>query len=175
MRLNTKRECIFVTGYRGLLVLAFLQRLTRGGYDTLLVRTRQELNLPYQTALNCFFDASCLEILVFAAARVDSILVNGTHPADFIGDHFALQTRVLQAAQITGAERLLLLGSICLYGREAPQPLKEDHQCTRPLKPTTEWNAAAKFEGIRNCLALRKQHECDFDSLMSANFFRTRK
>ncbi len=162
MHLSAKRERIFVTGHRGLLVLAVLQRLTHDGYDILHVRTRQELDLHDQSTLNRFFDAVPPEDVVLAAARVDSILANDTYPTDSIGGNLAMRTCVLQAAQRTGVKLLLFLSSMCAYAREAPQPLKEDHLCTWPGEPTTStpWQRSKAQSIAKQCESNKDAISC---------------
>jgi len=171
MHLTSKQAKIFVAGHRGLLGSAVMRRLQRGGYENLLVRGRALLDLRNQAEVNRFFDTQRPEFVVLAAARVGGILANDTYPADFIGDNLAIQTNVLRAAHQTGVKRLLFLGSTCIYPREAPQPLKESYLLSGPLESTNEWYAVAKIAGVKYCQALRRQHGCDFISLMPTNLY----
>ncbi len=171
MHLDSKHARIYVAGHRGLLGSAIVRRFTRDGYRNLLFRDRCALDLRDQAAVNGFFAEHKPEFVILAAARVGGILANDTYPADFIGDNLAIQTNVLSAAFRTGVKRLVFLGSTCIYPREAPQPLKESYLLTGPLEPTNEWYAVAKIAGVKYCQALRRQHGCDFVSLMSTNLY----
>ncbi len=171
MHLTSKRAKIFVAGHRGLLGSAIMRRLQQEGYANLLTRDRKTLDLRDQAAVNQFFAASKPDFVVLAAARVGGILANNSYPADFIGDNLAIQNSVLCAAFRARVKRLLFLGSTCIYPRNAPQPLKESHLLTGPLEPTNEWYAVAKIAGVKYCQALRRQHGCDFVSLMSTNLY----
>ncbi len=171
MHLDSKHARIFVAGHRGLLGSAITRRLQREGFDRLLLRSRHALDLRDQRALNHFFEDAKPEFVVLAAARVGGILANDTFPADFIGDNLRIQTNVLHAAYKAGVKRLLFMGSTCIYPKEAPQPLKEEYLLTGPLEPTNEWYAVAKIAGVKYCQALRRQHGCDFVSLMATNLY----
>ena len=171
MHLTSKDARIYVAGHRGLLGSAIMRRLEQNGFTNLLRRKSQELDLRNQAAVATFFEQEQPEFVVLAAARVGGILANDSYPADFIGDNLAIQTNVLHAAHQASVKRLLFLGSTCIYPREAPQPLKESYLLTAPLEPTNEWYAVAKIAGVKYCQALRKQHGCDFVSLMSTNLF----
>ncbi len=171
MHLTSRQERIFVAGHRGLVGSAVTRKLRASGFDNLLTKTRQALDLRDQQAVNRFFECERPEFVVVAAARVGGILANATYPADFIGDNLAIQTNVLQAAFRNDTKRLLFLGSTCVYPRDAPQPLREQYLLTGPLEHTNEWYAVAKIAGIKYCQALRKQHGCDFLSLMPTNLY----
>ena len=171
MHLTSKHARIFVAGHQGLLGSAIVRTFRRLGYENLLLRSRNDLDLRNQEAVNRFFDDSSPEFVVLAAARVGGIFANDTYPADFIGDNLAIQNNVLHAASQSGVRRLLFLGSTCIYPREAPQPLKESHLLTGPLEPTNEWYAVAKIAGVKYCQALRRQHGCDFLALMATNLY----
>ncbi|MFQ5568333.1 MAG: GDP-L-fucose synthase family protein [Rhodothermales bacterium] len=171
MHLTSKQARIYVAGHRGLVGAAVVRRLHRAGYAHLLLRTREELDLRVQADVESFFEREQPEVVVLAAARVGGILANDRYPADFIGDNLVIQTHVIRAAQRVGVQRLLFLGSSCIYPKHAPQPLKEDYLLTGPLEPTNQWYAVAKIAGVKLCQAYRKQHGCDFISLMPTNLY----
>ena len=171
MHLSSKSESIFVAGHRGLLGSAIVRQLRRSHHAALLLRTRQELDLRNQRDVDAFFDRRRPDFVVLAAARVGGILANDKYPADFIGDNLSIQNNVIQAASRVGTKRLVFLGSTCIYPRDAPQPLQERSLLMGPLEPTNEWYAVAKIAGVKLCQALRRQHGCDFVSLMSTNLY----
>ena len=171
MHLFSKSARIYVAGHRGLFGSAILKRLQSAGYYNIVIRSRSELDLRDQASVNRFFESARPEYVVLAAARVGGILANDTYPADFISDNLAIQNNVLQASHRIGVQRLLFLGSTCIFPREAPQPLKESYILTGPLESTNEWYAIAKIAGVKYCQALRRQHGCDYVSLMPTNLY----
>lgn len=166
-----KDEPIFVAGHRGLVGSAIVRRLEAGGYTNVIVRTRQELDLLDQQAVQEFFEEQKPAGVILAAAKVGGIHANNTFPADFISDNIAIQANVIRSAHDTNTKRLLFLGSSCIYPKLAPQPLREDCLLTGPLEPTNEWYAIAKISGIKMCEAYRKQHGDDFFSVMPTNLY----
>ncbi|RMH51761.1 MAG: GDP-L-fucose synthase [Bacteroidetes bacterium] len=171
MHLTAPDQTIYVAGHRGLVGSAVVRCLRAAGYDRLLLRTRQELDLRNQAATEAFFDEHRPAFVVVAAARVGGILANDTYPADFIADNLAIELNVIQAAYRAGVQRLVFLGSSCIYPKHAPQPMREEHLLTGPLEPTNEWYAVAKIAGVKLCQAFRKQHGVDFLSLMPTNLY----
>jgi GDP-L-fucose synthase len=171
MHLGSKDAAVYVAGHRGLVGSAVVRRLEAEGFTNLLVRTRAELDLRDQAAVEAFFDAHRPAYVVLAAAKVGGILANDTFPADFIGDNLAIQTNVIRAAHRCGVRRLVFLGSSCAYPKHAPQPIREEHLLTGPLEPANEGYAVAKIAGIELCRAHRKQFGDDFVSLMPANLY----
>ncbi|MEM9665255.1 MAG: GDP-L-fucose synthase [Bacteroidota bacterium] len=171
MRLSTFEAPLFVAGHRGLVGSAVCRALERAGYTRLLKRTRAELDLRNQAAVDAFFEAERPAYVVLAAAKVGGILANDQYPADFISDNLAIQTNVIRAAHRTGVARLLFLGSTCIYPKHAPQPMREEHLLTGPLEPTNQWYAIAKIAGVKLCAAYHKQHGDDFISLMPTNLY----
>ena len=166
-----KADKIFVAGHRGLVGSAVVRRLQKGDYTNIVTRTRNELDLTDQQAVNAFFAKEQPKCVILAAAKVGGILANDTYPADFISDNIAIQTNVIRAAHEHNTPRLIFLGSSCIYPKLAPQPLKEEYLLTGPLEPTNEWYAIAKIAGIKMCQAYKKQHGHDFFSLMPTNLY----
>jgi GDP-L-fucose synthase len=163
---------IFVAGHRGLVGSALVRRLEADGLGPQLVlRTRAELDLTRQDAVERFFAAERPTQVYLAAARVGGILANDTRPADFIGENLAIQVNVIDAAWRHGVQKLLFLGSSCIYPRLAPQPMKEEYLLTGPLEPTNEWYAVAKIAGLKMCQAYRRQHGFDAISAMPTNLY----
>ena len=166
-----KNDPIFVAGHRGLVGSAIVRRLEAGGYTNVIARTRQELDLLRQSDVEAFFEAEKPAGVILAAAKVGGIHANNTYPADFISDNIAIQANVIRAAHEHKAQRLIFLGSSCIYPKLADQPLREDCLLTGPLEPTNEWYAIAKISGIKMCEAYRKQHGDDFFSMMPTNLY----
>ena len=171
MRLTDPSAKIYVAGHRGLVGSAVVRRLRAAGYDNLLLRTSAELDLRDGPATRHFFETERPDYVVLAAAKVGGILANDTYPATFLYDNLAIEQSVIHAAYEVGVRRLVFLGSSCIYPKLAPQPLKEEYLLTGPLEPTNEWYAIAKIAGIKLCQAYRKQHGCDFVSLMPTNLY----
>ncbi|GAB4112729.1 MAG: GDP-L-fucose synthase [Sandaracinaceae bacterium] len=149
---------IFVAGHRGLVGSAIVRRLERDGHRDLLLRTRAELDLTKRDAVERFFAEQKPEVVFLVAAMVGGILANDRQPADFIRENLLLQTHVIDAAHRHGVEKLLFLGSSCIYPKHAPQPMREEHLLTGPLEPTNSAYAVAKIAGIEMVRAYRKQH-----------------
>ncbi|MEX2399628.1 MAG: GDP-L-fucose synthase [Rhodothermales bacterium] len=171
MHLSDPSAPIYVAGHRGLVGSAVVRRLESEGYDNLLVRRRDELDLRDQAATRRFFEEEAPAFVVLAAARVGGILANDRYPADFIADNIAIQSNVIRAAHASGVRRLIFLGSSCIYPKHAPQPMKEEHLLTGPLEPTNQWYAIAKIAGTKTCEAYRRQHGDDFITLMPTNLY----
>ena len=171
MRLSSNDARIYVAGHCGLLGQAIVRRLRHEGFDRLILKTRAELDLRNQAEVKRFMAAERPDYVVLAAARVGGILANDTYPADFINDNLLIQNHVLQAAAGQKVKRLIFLGSTCIYPREAPQPIRETSLLSGPLEVTNRWYAVAKIAGVTQCQALRKQHGCDFASLMATNLY----
>ena len=166
-----KASKIFVAGHRGLVGSAILRKLQAEGYTNLVTRTRAELDLRDQAAVNRFFEEERPEYVFLAAAKVGGILANSTYPADFIRDNLQIQTNVIDAAYRNGVKKLLFLGSSCIYPKYAPQPMKEEYLLTGPLEPTNEWYAVAKIAGIKMAQAYRRQYGFNAISLMPTNLY----
>jgi GDP-L-fucose synthase len=162
---------IFVAGHRGLVGSAIVRRLKTLGCDNLLVRSRSELDLCEQDAVDKFFREYCPEFVFLAAAKVGGILANATHPAEFLRDNLAIQTNVIHSAWSHGCRKLLFLGSSCIYPRLAPQPIKEEYLLTGPLEATNEAYAIAKIAGLKMAAAYRAQYGFSTVSLMPTNLY----
>jgi GDP-L-fucose synthase len=162
---------IYVAGHRGMVGSAIVRRLHAEGFDNLVLRTRQELDLTDQHAVEAFFASEHPEYVFLAAAKVGGIHANDTYPAEFLRDNLAIQTNVIHSAWKHGAKKLLFLGSSCIYPRDCPQPIKEEYLLTGPLEPTNEWYAIAKIAGIKMCQAYRKQYGFDAICAMPTNLY----
>lgn len=162
---------VYVAGHRGMVGSAIVRALTARGYDNLVVRTSTEVDLRDNRQVAGFFSETKPEYVYLAAAKVGGILANSTLPAEFIYDNLAIQTNVVHQAYLHGVKKLLLLGSSCIYPRDAPQPMKEEYLLTGPLEPTNEWYAVAKIAGIKMCQAYRRQYGCDFIAAMPTNLY----
>lgn len=171
MHLTNLDASIYVAGHRGLLGHALVQKLHSKGYTNLLLRTSAELDLRCQHSVNRFFEEKQPEFAILAAARVGGILANDQYPADFLCDNLSIQNNVLQAAKNAKVKRLIFLGSTCIYPKYAEQPMKETALLSGPLEVTNRWYAVAKITGIVQCQALRRQHGCDFVTVMSTNLY----
>ncbi|PWN56148.1 GDP-L-fucose synthase [Abyssibacter profundi] len=162
---------IYVAGHRGLAGSAIVRALKRKGYNNLITRTHSELDLTDQLAVQAFFEAEQPTHVILAAAKVGGIHANDTYPAEFIRDNLAIQTNVIHSAWQSGVDKLVFLGSSCIYPKFAEQPMREDSLLTGPLEPTNEWYAIAKIAGIKMCQAYRKQYGFDAISLMPTNLY----
>jgi GDP-L-fucose synthase len=162
---------IFVAGHGGLVGSAICRCLRAGGFTNPIVRTRAELDLRNQQAVQNFFEEARPEYVFLAAARVGGILANSTYPAEFIYDNLALQTNVIHAAWTYGVRKLLFLGSSCVYPRITPQPIREDQLLTGAFESTNEWYAIAKVAGIKLAQAYRVQYGFNAISAMPTNLY----
>ena len=150
---------------------ALLRALAGRGGQEPLVRSRADLDLTRQSDVEAFFADEKIERVYLAAARVGGIKANNEQPADFIRENLQVQTNVIDAAFRAGVARLLFLGSSCIYPRLAEQPMREEALMTGPLEPTNEAYAVAKIAGIKMCESYRRQHGCDFRSVMPTNLY----
>lgn len=161
---------VFVAGHRGMVGAAIVRRLAQEGC-TVLTTPRSAVDLRDQAGVRRWMDAERPDAVFLAAAKVGGILANDTYPADFLYDNLAIETNVVEAAYRSGVEKLLFLGSSCIYPKHAPQPMTEDALLTGPLESTNEWYAIAKIAGLKLCEAYRKQHGVDFISAMPTNLY----
>jgi GDP-L-fucose synthase len=162
---------VFVVGHRGMAGSAIVRRLQALGYTNLVTAARSELELTDQAAVRQFFKARDIAQVVLAAARVGGIHANNTYPADFLTENLLLEVNVIQAAHQAGVERLLFLGSSCIYPRLAEQPMREEALLTGTLEPTNEPYAIAKIAGIKLCESYNRQHGRDYRSVMPTNLY----
>jgi GDP-L-fucose synthase len=166
-----KTSRIFIAGHRGLVGSAIRRGLEQKGYPSLLLKTRAELDLMNGPAVARFFSEERPDYVFLAAAKVGGILANKTYPADFIRDNLEIQTNVIDAAYHSGVDRLLFLGSSCIYPKLCPQPIKEEYLLTGPLEPTNRAYALAKIAGIEMCWSYNRQYGTKFLAAMPTNLF----
>lgn len=170
MRFDLKGKRVFVAGHRGMVGSALVRRLGREGVEILTVQ-RSELDLLDQAATNRWFAAMRPQVVFHAAAKVGGIVANNSLRAEFIYENLLIATNVIHAAHVHGAEKLLFLGSSCIYPKLAPQPLREDSLLTGTLEPTNEPYAIAKIAGVKMAEAYRSQYGSDFISIMPTNLY----
>jgi GDP-L-fucose synthase len=161
---------VFVAGHRGMVGSAILRRLERENC-TALVAARGQLDLTRQADVENWMDRHRPDIVVIAAAKVGGILANSLYPVGFLYNNLMIEGNLIRAAHEVGVEKLLLLGSSCVYPREAAQPIREESLLTGPLEPTNEWYAIAKIAGIKLCQAYRQQFGADFITAMPCNLY----
>jgi GDP-L-fucose synthase len=166
-----KNSRIFIAGHRGLVGSAIYRDLLRLGYANILTRTRAELDLLETSAVNRFFEEEKPEYVFLAAAKVGGILANNTYPADFIRDNLILQTNIIEASRSNGVDRLLFLGSSCIYPKLAPQPMPESSLLTGPLESTNRPYAVAKIAGIEMCWSYNRQYGTGYLAAMPTNLY----
>jgi GDP-L-fucose synthase len=162
---------IYVPGHGGLVGSAIVRRLEQEGFSKLQTATMDQLDLRDQAAVNHWFRANRPEFVFLVAGTVGGILANSTRPAEFIYDNMMIHATVVHAAHLFGAEKLLYLGSSCIYPRECPQPIKEEYLLTGQLEPTNESYAVAKIAGIKLCQSYRRQYGSNFISGMPTNLY----
>ena len=162
---------LFIAGHQGMVGAALVRRFAREPGTSLILRTRAELDLTNQFAVDSFFAAEKPDVAIIAAAKVGGIHANNTYPAEFLFANLAIATNTIHAAFQHGVKHLLFLGSSCIYPKHAPQPMPEDCLLTGPLEPTNEAYAIAKIAGLKLCQAYRKQHGVLFHSAMPTNLY----
>jgi GDP-L-fucose synthase len=161
---------IWVAGHRGMVGAAVCRRLAAEPVELLTV-DRATLDLRRQAEVEAWMAANRPQAVIVASATVGGIAANDASPADFLFDNLAIETAIIHGAHLTGVEKLLFLGSSCIYPRDAAQPMAEDALLTGPLEPTNEWYAIAKIAGIKLCQAYRRQHGADYISAMPTNLY----
>lgn len=166
-----KNAKIYVAGHRGMVGSALVRRLESEGYHNLIVRTSRELDLRNQQAVADFFAAEKPDYVFLAAAKVGGIMANNIYRADFLYENLQIQNNVIHSAHVEGVEKLMFLGSSCIYPKLAPQPLQEDSLLTGPLEYTNEPYAIAKIAGIKMCESYRKQYGRNYISVMPTNLY----
>jgi len=162
---------IYVAGHKGLVGSAIVRSLKAQGYTNLILRTKDELDLKEQTLVRNFFAQEKPEFVFIAAAKVGGIVANTTYPADFSYQNLAIQTNILNASWENKVKRLLFLGSSCLYPRDCPQPMREEHLLTAPLEPTNKAYALAKIAGISMCESFNRQYNTQYMVGMPTNLY----
>jgi len=168
MHSNSK---IFVAGHRGMVGSAIVRKLKEKGYDNIVTRASSQLDLRNQEQVSAFFDEEKPHYVFLAAAKVGGIVANNTYRAEFIYDNLMIEANIIHAAHKNKVEKLLYLGSSCIYPKLAPQPLKEEYLLTGLLETTNEPYAIAKIAGIKLCEAYRDQYGCNFISAMPTNLY----
>jgi GDP-L-fucose synthase len=162
---------LFIAGHQGMVGSALVRRFQREADTTLLLRTRKELDLTSQAAVDAFYAAEKPDVAIIAAAKVGGIHANNTYPAEFLFDNLAIAANTIHSAYRHGVKRLLFLGSSCIYPKHAPQPMPEDCLLTSALEPTNEAYAIAKITGLKLCQYYRKQYGVMFHSGMPTNLY----
>lgn len=168
MKKNAK---IYIAGHRGLVGSAILRKLETDGYTNIVTRTHAELDLTSQAEVKEFFYKQRLEYVFLAAAKVGGIIANSTYPAEFIYHNLMIQTNIIHSAYLYGVNKLLFLGSSCIYPKCAPQPMKEEYLLTGGLEPTNEPYSVAKIAGIKLCQSYNRQYGTNFISVMPTNLY----
>jgi GDP-L-fucose synthase len=166
-----KTSKIYIAGHRGLVGSALVRRLQAKGYINLITRTHAELDLKDQQAVQAFFATEKPDYVILAAAKVGGIHANNTYPAEFIHDNLVIQNNVIHSAYQNKVERLLFLGSSCIYPKNAPQPMTEECLLTGPLEPTNRPYALAKIAGIEMCHAYNRQYGTKYMAAMPTNLY----
>ena len=162
---------IYVAGHRGMVGSALVRELQQRGHTNLILRTSAELDLREQSAVFAFLEETRPVHVYLAAAKVGGIHANNAYKADFLFDNLQMQANVIEGSRRAGVEKLLFLGSSCIYPKHAPQPMGEDALLTGALEPTNEPYAIAKIAGLKMCDAYRDQHGCNFISAMPTNLY----
>lgn len=166
-----KNEKIYVAGHRGMVGSALVRQLQSQAYENLVLKSRAELDLCNTEDVYSFFKAERPEWVFLAAAKVGGILGNSRYPVEFLLENLKIQNNVIEAAYKNGVEKLMFLGSSCIYPRECPQPIKEEYLLTSELEATNEPYALAKITGIKLCEAYNKQYGCNYLSVMPTNLY----
>ena len=166
-----KNDKVYVAGHRGMVGSAIVRALENEGFTNIVFRTSSELDLRNQQAVNKFFEEERPQYVFLAAAKVGGIQANNIYRADFLYENLMIEANIIHAAYVNRVEKLLFLGSSCIYPKMAPQPLKEEYLLTDELEPTNEPYAIAKIAGIKLCESYRKQYGCNFISAMPTNLY----
>ena len=162
---------VYVAGHRGMVGSALVRRLSAEGITDLITATRQQLDLLDQSAVQRFLDANRPDWIIVAAAKVGGIQANNLYRADFLYENLAIQNHLIQGAHAAGIDRLLFLGSSCIYPRDCPQPIREDYLLTGPLEATNEPYAIAKIAGVKLCETFSEQYGRRYSSVMPTNLY----
>ena len=168
MKKNSK---IFIAGHRGLVGSSIVRMLEKKSYKNLILKTRQELDLLDQRAVTDFFKKEKPEYVFLAAAKVGGIMANKTHPASFIYDNLQIQNNIIHQSYLSGVKKLLFLGSVCIYPKLCPTPVKEEYLLSGYLESTNEPYAIAKIAGLKMCQSYNRQYGTNFIGIMPANLY----
>lgn len=166
-----KDSKIYIAGHRGMVGSAIVRNLQQKGFSNIIYKTSNELDLRNQQAVNDFFEKEKPQFVFLAAAKVGGIVANNTYRADFIYENLMIEANIIHAAFINKVEKLLFLGSSCIYPKLAPQPLKEEYLLSGYLEETNQPYALAKIAGIELCNSYRRQYDCNFISAMPTNLY----
>lgn len=166
-----KRDKIYVAGHRGMVGSAIVRKLRAKGFENLILKSSKELDLRAQDAVREFFRKEHPDYVFLAAAKVGGIQANNLYRGEFLYDNLMIEANVIEAARQSAVQKLLFLGSSCIYPKMAPQPIREEYLLTGPLEPTNEPYAIAKIAGIKLCDAYRQQYGADFISAMPTNLY----
>jgi GDP-L-fucose synthase len=164
---------IYIAGHNGMVGSGLERKLRKEGYDNIVTRTSNELDLRNQQAVNDFFEKEKPEYVILAAAKVGGIHANNTYRAEFIYDNIIIEANIIHSAYLNNVKKLLFLGSSCIYPKMAQQPLKEEYLLSGYLEPTNQPYAIAKIAGIELCDSYRAQYGCNFISAMPTNLYGT--
>ena len=166
-----KQKKVYIAGHRGMVGSAIHRKLKQEGFNNIVVNTSDKLDLRNQDQVAEFFAAEKPDYVFLAAAKVGGIVANNTYRAEFIYDNIMIQSNVIHQSYLNGVNKLMFLGSSCIYPKMAPQPLKEEYMLTGPLEETNEPYAIAKIAGIKMCDAYRSQYDCNYISVMPTNLY----
>lgn len=166
-----KESKIYIAGHKGMVGSAIVRTLQENGFHNLITSDFKSLDLRRQEEVEVFFEKHKPEYVFLAAAKVGGIYANDTYPADFLYDNLMIEANIIHSAYLNKVEKLLFLGSSCIYPKFAPQPIKEDYLLTDSLEPTNEAYAIAKIAGIELCKFYRRQYKCNFISAMPTNLY----
>lgn len=166
-----RKARVFVAGHNGMVGSAVLRKLQALGYENIVTKNKSGLDLADQDQVDCFFRSESIDIVYLAAAKVGGIHANNAYPAEFIQENLAIELNVIHAAHKHDVQKLLLLGSSCIYPRNTPQPIKEEFLLTGVLEPTNEPYAIAKIAGIKLCESYNRQYRRDYRSVMPTNLY----
>lgn len=167
----SRTDTVFVAGHRGMVGSAIYKRLKKEGFTNLITRTRNELDLRDQAAVNQFFEDEHPDVVIIAAAKVGGILANDQYPYSFLHENLLIEDNLIHASHQNDVKKLIFLGSSCIYPKYAEQPIREDSLLTGELEPTNQWYAIAKIAGVKLVESLRKQFNRDYISLMPTNLY----
>lgn len=169
--MTNKNMKIYLAGHKGMVGSSLCKLLHANGYTNLILRTKEELDLRNQKAVFKFFQNEKPEMVIIAAAKVGGILANNNYPYEFLMHNLQIQNNLIHGALMNGVEKLIFLGSSCIYPKFAKQPIKEEYLLTDSLEPTNEWYAIAKIAGVKACQSIRKQYKKEYISLMPTNLY----